>query len=90
MRLNKLGLGYCPFFRLAETRRLWAMLGLTVKGVIMRKSKKSLGLILPLYRFSSVVILPPPTQQLPHPFPKVRNFFRKGLYIVSMSFIARG
>ena len=34
MKLNKLGSGFCPVFRLAETRRLQAMLGLTVKGVI--------------------------------------------------------
>ena len=37
MRLNKVGSGYCPVFRLAETRRLRAMLGLTIRGVIMRK-----------------------------------------------------
>ena len=39
IKKHSVGSGFCPFFRLAETRRLQAMLGLTVKGVIMRKSR---------------------------------------------------
>ena len=48
--LNPNGLGFKPVFilsgygQLPETRCLWAMLELKVKGVIIRKSKKSLFL----------------------------------------------